>query len=84
MVLLFMISTHNNIIIRNHMHRMLQIKAWGKDGIRIRSTQNSEIGELSGALLEPEATNVKVYNEGDKTIFVNGKIKAILHNNGRI
>lgn len=79
-----MISTYNNMIISKHTNEILLIEAWGKDSIRIRSSRNAEIEELPGALSEPGTTDAKAYINDDKAVLENGRLKAILHNNGRI
>ncbi|WP_026925212.1 TIM-barrel domain-containing protein [Glycomyces arizonensis] len=60
----------------------LVVQAWGRDGLRVRSTRAGEVTDTDFALLEPEPTDVAIEVEGDTATIVNGGITAVLRAHG--
>lgn len=60
----------------------LQIEAWGKNSLRVRSILMGNIEEKNSVLIGAETANPFITIENQKGIIQNGKIKAVIDDTG--
>ena len=73
----FHLSIENNILQWRLNGEILQIEAWGKDGLRIRATNLRNFPEIPGALLDAiSVPDVSATIHEGKGILTNGRIQA--------
>lgn len=74
----------NGRLIRKYDSEKIWIEPWGRDSLRVRVTRNRAMEEESWALLLPEEYKPEIVIEGQKATIRNGKITAIIREDGRI
>lgn len=62
----------------------LWIEPWGENAVRVRATKNAVMPEENWALLEPEKTDCSIRISEGKGELINGKLKVLLSNGGKI
>jgi alpha-D-xyloside xylohydrolase len=73
----FHLSIENNILQWRLNGEILQVEAWGKDGLRIRATNLHNFPEIPGALLDAiSVPDVSATIHEGKGILTNGRIQA--------
>ncbi|MBE6731821.1 MAG: glycoside hydrolase family 31 protein [Ruminococcaceae bacterium] len=65
-------------------HEIIRIEGWGKDALRVRTTENKKFTEENWALSEEVENNAEAYLTEEGAAIKNGKIRAELTNFGRI
>ena len=65
-------------------NEMACISAWGKDVLRFRSSANGYLNDENWILIEQENCEVATYMEGNHAVIVNGNIKAVMYDNGKV
>jgi len=78
------ISIQDDKLVWRKGNETLQIEAWGRDSLRVRSTMSAEIVDRAWALLDPEKCVPRIGVGESSGEIENGKIKAVISSDGRI
>ncbi len=73
-----MFTVDGNRLIREYDGEKMWIEPWGKDSLRVRSTELTTIEEEDWALLPQHDNKAEIAIDEDKATIVNGKIKAVV------
>lgn len=73
-----------NRLVREYDSEKLWIEPWGKNSLRVRATHLSSIQPEDWALLHQESREVKISIEGNGASIINGKIRALISEGGKI
>ena len=76
--------TNSQQLIWQHGHQIVQIEAWGADSVRVRANLGRIRDDVPHALLSPVPTTVAVKQDDVETSLQNGRLTAILSENGRL
>lgn len=82
-----MVTMEQSRILKRFDKELLQIEAWGENGLRIRATQRHaflEDEEIQALLPVKPSVSARTYTDGDNYVIENGKIKAVVTPAGRI
>ena len=77
-------SQEGDRLVRRYDAETLWVEAWGKNGLRVRATQLSEMPQKDWALLPEKRAAAKISMQGDTAVVVNGKIRAEVSAGGYI
>ncbi len=66
----------NHALVGKMKHETLRVEAWGKNALRVRSTQYPKLSDNDWALADSTAGEAEIIMEGDGAVIRNGKISA--------
>ena len=78
-----MFENINQTLVRKYDGETLIIEAWGENSLRIRASY-TEFEKSNWALLDPLKSAPEITIKEDSAEIVNGKIKAVVKNNGHM
>lgn len=79
-----MITVSEKKLVYEYDAEQVWIEPWGENAVRVRATQEWRMPEDNWALLPQQDTDCRVGLEGKSGYIVNGKIKAIITDAGKI
>ena len=81
-----MFSSEKSSLVREYANEKLVIEAWGKDGLRVRSTMRATFEDQNWALIRgerPEAPEISISGDGSASI-THGRVTARVDARGQI